>query len=106
MLPPTIITGPDGVNRRPFTQHLAAIHAASARRALSAVGDDAAAAGYRGMAEPVPAGSSVGHGTHLCTSCRFPLEIDPAGPLCPWCLSGHWQKLSGDYDADPYADNS
>ena len=59
------------------------------------------------MPEPVPAGSSVGHGTYQCTSCSYPLEIGSTSPLppCPCCHNGHWQKLSGDYDGHPHPDN-
>jgi len=64
--------------------------------------------GYlRVMAESVPAGSDVVHGTYQCTSRSFPLEIDFTSPLppCPWCHNGHWERLSGSADNDPYPDN-
>jgi hypothetical protein len=59
------------------------------------------------MAEPVPAGSSVGQGTYQCTSCSYPLEIGSTSPLppCPWCQNWHWQRLSDDHDDDPHPDN-
>ena len=55
------------------------------------------------MAEPVPAGSIVGHGTYQCTSCSYPLEIGSTSPLppCPCATTGIGRDSAATDDRTP-----